>query len=326
MSKQLSFTDLEYANRKKITKREIFLRNMDRIIPWAEWVEMIEPYYYKNTRGRKAKSIETMLRMYLLQNWFNLSDAGVEDAIYDSFAMWNFMGIDFVEEQVPDATTLLHFRHLIEEKHIGEHIFEDINIRLEEAGLMMRGGTIMDATIIEAPSSTKNEDGKRDPDMHQTQKGNQWYFGMKAHAGADAGSGYVHTVTATAANVSDITEAHKLIRKDDEVVYGDSGYTGIEKRDEIKKDEQLSKIDYRINKRPKSVKTYNDAQIENRKSSVRCKVEHPFQLIKQFFGYRKTIYRGLAKNLNKLYILFGCANLVMCMRAGRVEEFCSCKL
>lgn len=326
MSKQLSFTDLEYANRKKVTKREKFLRSMDRIIPWAYWVEAIKPYYYTNIKGRKAKNIETMLRMYLLQNWFNLSDVGVEDAIYDSYAMRSFLKIDFMEEQVPDATTLLHFRHIIEKHHIGQQLFEDVKTRLEESGLIMHGGSIMDATIIEAPSSTKNKEGKRDPDMHQTKKGNNWHFGMKAHTGVDAGSGYVHTVTATAANVSDITEAHKLIREDDEVVYGDSGYTGIENRDEIKNDEHLSKAEYRINKRPKSVKTYSDAQIENRKSSVRCKVEHPFQLIKQFFGYRKTKYRGLAKNLNKLYILFGCANIVMCMRAGRTKEFCNCAL
>ena len=324
MSKQLSFTDLEYANRKKVTKREKFLKEMDNIIPWEDWVEVIKPYYYTNKKGRKAKDIETMLRMYLLQNWFNLSDVGVEDAIYDSYSMRSFVQIDFIEEQVPDATTLLHFRHIIEKHHIGQQLFEDIKARLENAGLIMHGGTIMDASIIEAPSSTKNKEGKRDPEMTSTEKGKQWHFGMKVHSGVDAGSGYIHTITATSANVHDITEGHKLIREDDNVAYGDSGYTGIEKREEIKKDKHLSEVEYRTNKRPRSIKTATERQIESRKSSVRSKVEHAFLIVKQQFGYSKTVYRGIEKNLNRFYMLFGSANLVMCIRAGRTAEFCNC--
>ena len=219
--KQESFSDMEYSCRKKKTKREEFLEIMDEIIPWDEWVGIIRPYYPTGERGRPPIEIEIMLRMYLLQCWFNLSDEGVEDAIYDSYAMRKFMGINFFEQDVPDATTLLHFRHLLEEHGIGKLFFDAINHCLERAGRMMRGGSIVDATLISAPSSTKNAEKKRDPEMHQTKKGNQWHFGMKCHTGVDAGSGFVHTVEATSANVHDVTVAAKLLREDDEVVYGD---------------------------------------------------------------------------------------------------------
>lgn len=327
--KQQTFSDMEYSNRRKKTKREEFLDSMDKMIPWEHWVSMIRPYYPSGKRGRPPKDIETMLRMYLMQNWFNLSDAAIEDSIYDSYAMRNFMHLDFFTEQVPDATTLLHFRHLLEKYKIGEQIFDDVAARLEKAGLIMRGGTIVDATIIAAPSSTKNKEGKRDPEMHQTKKGNQWYHGMKVHSGVDAGSGYVHTITGTAANVHDIEETANLIREDDEVVYGDSGYSGVEKRKEIRSDEHLSQVDFRTNKRPSSNKTPDsyqginwNKQIENRKSSTRCKVEHPFLIVKKQFGYSKVAYRGIAKNMNRFHILFASANLLMCIRAGRSDEFC----
>lgn len=327
--KQQTFSDIEYSNRRRKTKREEFLDSMDEMIPWDYWVSIIKPYYPSGKRGRPPKSIETMLRMYLMQNWFNLSDEGIEDAIYDSYAMRSFMHLDFLTEQVPDATTLLHFRHLIEENKIGKRIFDDVKSRLEKAGLIMHGGSIVDATIIAAPSSTKNKEGKRDPEMHQTKKGNQWYHGMKVHSGVDAGSGYVHTITGTPANVHDIDETVKLVREDDHVVYGDSGYSGIGKRDEIKNDDHLSKVEFRINLRPSSIKvpdTYKgtnwDKEIENRKSSTRCKVEHPFLIVKRQFGYAKVAYRGIAKNMNRFHILFASTNLVMCARAGRSKEFC----
>ena len=327
--KQQTFSDIEYSNRKRKNKREEFLESMDGIIPWEYWASIIRPCYPSGKRGRPPKNIETMLRMYLMQNWFNLSDEGIEDAIYDSYAMRSFMRLDFLTEQVPDATTLLHFRHLIEENKIGEKIFDDVKSRLEKAGLMMHGGTIVDATIIAASSSTKNRDGKRDPEMHQTKKGNQWYHGMKVHSGIDAGSGYVYSITGTATNVHDIEEAGKLLRKDDKVAYGDSGYSGIEKRNDIKNDEQFSKIEFRINRRPSSIKVPDsykginwDKEIESRKSSTRCKVEHPFLIVKRQFGYAKVAYRGIAKNMNRFHILFASANLVMCARAGRSQEFC----
>lgn len=325
--RQQSFTDIEYANRKRVTKREQFLDAMDRIIPWNHWIEIIRPYYPNGKRGRPPKGIELMLRMYLLQIWFTLSDEGLEDAIYDSYAMKSFLKIDFTTEQVPDATTLLKFRHLLEKNQIGEKIFKDINQRLDAAGLMMHGGTVVDATLVAAPPSTKNKEGKRDPEMHQSKKGNQWYFGMKVHAGVDAGSGYVHTITATSGNQHDVTEVHNLIREDDEVCYGDSGYLGIQNRAEIKNDEHLSQIDYRINQKPSRLKMNTDfgiqwdKQIENRKSSVRCKVEHPFLIVKRYFGYAKVAYRGIAKNLHRFQLLFGSANLLMCVRAGRTEDF-----
>lgn len=328
-SRQITFSDIEYGNRKRITKREEFLDIMEEIIPWDEWVKFVRPYYPSGKRGRPVKGIETMLRMYLLQNWFNLSDEGVEDAIYDSYAFRKFMKIDFVNEQVPDATTLLKFRHMIEENHIGEVFFNAIKRVMDATGHIMHGGTIVDATIINAPSSTKNAEKKRDPEMHQTKKGNEWKFGMKCNIGVDAGSGLVHSITTTSANVHDITEAHKLIREDDEVVYGDSGYTGIAKREEIRNDEHLANIEYRINRRPKSLPKVSDnaidweRYIDYRKSAIRCKVEHAFKIIKDTFGFRKVRYRGIAKNLNKLNVLFACANLLMVKRVQK--DFCPTK-
>ena len=243
--------------------------------------------------------------------------------------MKSFHGINFIDEQVPDATTLLKFRHVLEKHHIGEKIFKDVSDRLEKAGLIMHGGSIVDATIIAAPSSTKNKEGKCDPEMHQTKKGNQWYHGMKVHAGVDAGSGYVHTITGTEANVHDIDETVNLLREDDEVCYGDSGYSGVEKRPEIQDNKHFRNIKFRTNVRPSSLKISSsytgfnwDKEIENRKSSVRCKVEHPFLILKKQFGYAKVVYRGIAKNMNRFHILFASANLVKCFRAGRTAEFC----
>lgn len=220
---KISFTDVEYGQRRRVSRREEFLAMMDRTIPWAQWVKLIEPHYYSNTRGRKPRALETMLRMYLLQTWFSPSDEGVEEAIYDSYAMRGFMELDFTVEQVPDATTLLHFRHLMEGKNLGAELFAAQNRLFEEQGWVMRGGSIVDATIIAAPSSAKNAAGARDPEMHQTKKGNQWFFGLKAHIGVDAGTGYTHTVTATAANVHDLDQAAKLVRADDQVAYAAPG-------------------------------------------------------------------------------------------------------
>jgi IS5 family transposase len=320
----MTFSDYEYSLRKRTTKREEFLDIMEEIIPWDEWVDFVRPYYPDGRRGRPVKGIEKMLRMYLLQVWFNLSDEGVEDAIYDSYAFRKFMKIDFAEEQVPDATTLLKFRHLLERNHLGEAFFEAIKRVMDESGHIMHGGTIVDATIIEAPSSTKNAEKKRDPEMHQAQKGNTWHFGMKCHVGVDAGSGLVHSITATPANTADITETHKLLRADDEFAYGDNGYAGIAKRPEIRNDEHLSKIDFRINRRPKSLPKLPgnmidwEREIEHRKSAVRCKVEHVFRIVKNTFHFRKVRYKGLAKNFHKLNVLVACANLLM-VKQGEIN-------
>lgn len=328
MKQQQTFADVEYSGRKRTTKREKFLEEMEQIIPWSAWIGKIVPYYPEGKRGRPPRGIEVMLRMYLLQDWFSLSDEGIEDTIYDSYAMRKFLGINFLTEQVPDATTLLNFRHLLEEHQLCEAFFNDIKDRLEEAGLMMHGGTIVDATIIESTSSTKNKRKERDPEMHQTKKGNQWHHGMKVHIGVDAGSGYVHTITGTAANVHDIAETHALVRDDDHVVYGDSGYIGIEKRDEILGDEHLSLIDWLICRRPSSLNIKTDytgfnweKYIEHQKASVRCKVEHAFLIVKRQLGYRKTVYRGIAKNMNRFFMLFATANLLKVIRGGRTEEF-----
>jgi len=322
---QPSFTDVEYGNRRRVSRREQFLSMMDATIPWPVWVGLIAPFYYSDVpgkRGRKSKPIETMLRMYLLQVWFSLSDEGVEDAIYDSYAMRQFMALDFTTEQVPDATTLLHFRHLLEKHELGQRLFESQNQIFDEQGWIMRGGSIVDATIIAAPSSTKNQAGRRDPEMHQTKKGNQWYFGMKAHTGVDVGTGYAHSVTATAANVHDLDEAANLVRPDDQVVYADAGYQGAAGRSEIAEDHDLSTVEWRIaaGKAKLAAMTVWDRQIESRKASVRAKVEHPFLIVKRDFGFAKTRYRGIVKNLNHLHMLFASANWLMRARAVTLAE------
>lgn len=317
IEEQPSFTDVEYGNRRRVSRREQFLDAMDTTIPWDRWVGLIEPFYYNGKQGRKPKPVALMLRMYLLQVWFSLSDEGVEDAIYDSYAMRRFMGLDFAVEQVPDATTLLHFRHLLEKHQLGKKLFQAQNEIFEEQGWIMRGGTIVDATIIAAPSSTKNATGTRDPEMHQTRKGRQWYFGMKAHTGVDAGTGYVHSVTATAANVHDLDEAAHLVRDDDETVYADAGYLGAAKRPEFAGDERRSRIAWRTAARKGKLKTMAgpDRQEQTRHASVRSKVEHPYLIVKRDFGFTKTRYRGIAKNLNHLHMLFASANWLMRARA-----------
>jgi IS5 family transposase len=267
--------------------------------------------------------------MYLLQTWYNLSDEMTEDTIYDSYAMKEFVKIDFQEEDVPDATTLLGFRHLMEEAGLQKQLFDAINAILKREGMLWQGGSIVDATIIEASSSTKNSSKSRDPEMHQTKKGNEWHFGMKAHIGTDAGTGMVHSLSCTAANVPDIQEAHKLVREDDDFANADAGYVGIQQREEIRSNERLSGIEWRVNQRKgKRVQMeaalYKnaadhlewvgqpqwDARIEYLKSKVRSKVEHNFYIIKHLFGYRKVRYRGIEKNKARLYMLFAMANIL----------------
>lgn len=323
MARQTSFSDIEAASRRKRTKREEFLDRMDSAIPWDRLVDIIRPYYYPGRRGRPPVGIERMLRMYFLQLWFHLSDEGVEEAVYDSRAFSSFLGVGFGEgDQVPDATTLLKFRRIIEGNGLSDEILSCVNAMLEEEGVMMRGGSIVDATIIAAPSSTKNAEGARDPEMHSTRKGNQYYFGMKAHVGADAGSGLVHTVVATAANVHDVTQAHALIREDDAFCYADAGYAGARKRPEVASDRHLSSIDWRVGARPGKVRSMDpdgvERGIESRKASVRCKVEHPFQIVKRRFGWTKCRYRGIRKNESALKVLFALANVAMCVSAGRL--------
>ena len=320
MTKQRSIMDVMYEGKKRITKREAFLNAMEEIIPWSEWVGLIRPYYPKGERGRPPKEIETMLRMYLLQVWFTLSDELLEDSIYDSQSMRRFVGIDLIEENVPDATTLLKFRHMIEKNGIAKRLFNAINGVFTKCGYMMKEGTVVDATLISAPSSTKNAEKKRDPEMHQTKKGNQWYYGMKAHTGVDAQSGLVHAVEATAANVHDVAMAHKLLHGDENIAFGDSAYTGVNQREEIKA--LNADIDWQIAVRRSSIEKLPESekeaarQREHEKASKRAIVEHPFHIIKNIFGFRKIRYRGISKNHNLLYMLFASSNLLMCARRG----------
>lgn len=323
MARQTTFSDIENASRRRVTKRDEFLRQMDAAIPWAALVALVKPHYYEGRRGRKPIGVERMLRMYFLQLWFNLSDEGVEDAIYDSRAFSEFMGISFgLGDQVPDATTLLKFRRIIESKGLARQMLDCVNGILESEGVMMRGGSIVDATFVEAPSSTKNASGSRDPEMHQAKKGKNWHFGMKAHVGVDAGSGLVHTAVFTAANVSDVTVACGLLREDDSFCYADSGYTGVAKREEVASDERLSQVEWIVAEKPSRIKGEGglaaEHGIESRKASVRSKVEHAFLIVKRQFGYAKCRYRGIAKNASALTVLFALANVAMCVRAGRI--------
>ena len=311
---QISFSQMEYAGKKRVTRRERFLGEMERVVPWSALLEVLEPYYPKGKRGRPPIGLERMLRVYFIQQWYGLSDEGVEDAITDSQALRRFVGIDLSREDAPDATTLLQFRRLLETHRLTEKLFSCINGQLAAQGLLLKEGTIADATILSAPSSTKNREKARDPEMHQTKKGNQYYFGMKAHIGADSQSGLVHTVTGTAAHVADITETEKLLHGEEQVVFLDAGYTGIEKRAEVKE----KKVKWLVAMKRGKLKAMPEdrlktltGQLERAKASVRAKVEHAFHVLKNLFHYRKVRYKGLFKNTVQLHMLFGLVNLVL---------------
>ena len=316
---QSSFSELEYAAKKKVTRRDRFLSEIEAITPWVELERTVAPFYPSGSgRGRPPIGLSRMLRMYIAQQCFGLSDEGIEDALYDSQSIRRFVGIDLSRESAPDATTLLKFRRLLESHELTESIFNAINAHLAKKGLLLREGTIVDATLIAAPPSTKNREGKRDEEMHQTKKGRQWYFGMKAHIGVDAQSGLVHTLIGTAAHVSDVTQAQALLHGDETEAFGDAGYQGVEKRDENLE----CPVTWHIALRPSKRKALKDTPqgklvewIEHTKASIRAKVEHPFHVVKNLFRHRKTRYRGLAKNTAQLYSLFGFANLVLAKRA-----------
>ena len=313
---QTSFSQAEFADKKKITRREKFLARMEEIIPWASLLAVLEPFYPKGERGRPPVGLERMLRMYFLQQWYGLADEALEDALYDSQAMRGFVRIDLCADGVPDATTLLKFRRLLETNDLCKGLFTAINADLTARGLMMRAGTLVDATLLAAPPSTKNREKKRDPEMHQTRKGNQWYFGMKAHIGADRDSKLVHTVVVTAANVADITKTAELLHGQETQVHADAGYTGVEKREEITAldrpiDWQIARKRGQLKKLAEGPEKETLKAAEKAKASVRAFVEHPFHIIKNIFRHRKVRYRGLAKNGHQLHTLFGLANLVI---------------
>jgi len=315
---QTSFSELEYSLKKKQTRRDHFLAEIEAVTPWAALEKTLVPFYPSSGgRGRPPIGLARMLRMYVAQQCFGLSDEGIEDALYDSQAIRHFVGIDLSRESAPDATTLLNFRHLLERHQLTASIFNTINGHLAQKGLLLREGTIIDATLIAAPPSTKNKDGKRDPEMHQSKKGKQWYFGMKAHIGVDAQSGLVHTLIGTAGHVSDITQAQALLHGDETDVFGDAGYQGVEKREENLE----APVTWHVAMKPGKRKTLPGSalgdlleRIEHAKASIRAKVEHPFHVVKNLFGHRKTRYKGLAKNTAQLFSLFGLANLILARR------------
>lgn len=320
MIHQTSFAQAEFAGKKKLTRREKFLARMEAVLPWTKLLAVIAPHYPKGARGRPPLGLERMLRVYFLQQWYGLADEALEDALYDSQALRSFARLDLGAEGVPDATTLLKFRRLLETHDLCKGLFTAINADLTAQGLLLRAGTLVDATLIAAPPSTKNKEKQRDPEMHQTKKGNQWYFGMKAHIGADRDSKLVHTVVVTAANVADITKTAELLHGQEQQVHADAGYTGVEKRAEIVALER--QIDWQIAGKRGLLKAMAEGAekearkaAEKAKASVRAFVEHPFHLVKNLFRHRKVRYRGLAKNGHQLYTLFGLANVVIGARA-----------
>ena len=306
---QLSFATLDHQNKKKRTKRETFLAEMDAVVPWALLAALIEPFYPKVGNGRKPYPLEVMLRIYFLQQWYQLSDPGAEEALYDIQSMRAFAGLELGRDAIPDETTILNFRHLLERHALTDAMFQAVSKHLEDRGALLRGGTIMDATLIAAPPSTKNREGKRDPDMSQTKKGNQWYFGMKVHAGVDARSGLAHTIGVTTAKVADVSQTPNLIREDDRAVFGDKGYVN----EKFKRAAREAGVYWAVKDRAKPKRRLSRSQKKrNRKhGSVRAKLEHTFRVIKCQFGYRKTRYRGIAKNGAQVFSLMLLANLYM---------------
>ena len=307
--KQQTFSMTGYFDKGKKTRREIFLGEMEATMPWSRLCALIEPHYPKGSPagGRPPLPLERMFRIYCLQQWYNLSDPGAEEALYDSITMRGFAGVSTDEDVIPDETSILNFRRLLEKHKLTERLLTEINTHLAERGLLVGKGTIVDATIINAPSSTKNEKKKRDPQMHQTRKGKQWYFGMKIHTGTDADSGLVHTVKGTAANVADVNVLGELLHGGEESLHGDSAYHSKE----LKAHAEASGLEFNVNQRGTKHRPLTKTQrLRNRRlSRVRAVVEHPFLVVKRLWGHAKVRYRGIAKNLAQMNTLFALANL-----------------
>lgn len=308
MTNQTTFADLDYQNKKRKPRREKFLEQMDGLIPWEDMEERIRPYYPRGERGRPPYSVSTMLRVHVVQLCYNLSDPGMEEMLYEVESVRRFAGLR-LSEDLPDESTILHFRHLLEKHQLGQGLFEEIKGHLEKRGLRLREGTIVDATIIEAPSSTKNRSGERDPEMRQVKKGNQYHFGMKLHIGVDSRTGLVHSLSTTPANVHDVTQAHRLLHGGESDVWGDAGYVGVEKMEENRDLVVEWQVAMKPGQRRKLEPDSEAALAEKVKASIRARVEHPFWDVKGLFGYAKTRYRGLAKNTERLALLLGLSNL-----------------
>jgi len=318
--KQMSLGESGFERKTKRTRKREFLDEMNLVVPWAELVSLIAPHAPAPGAkgGRPPFAVETMLRIHFIQQWFNLSDPAMEEALYDMALFREFVGLDAGEDNLPDESTILRFRHLLEAHNLNLQILATVNATLAAKGLLLKSGTVVDATLIAAPSSTKNSSGERDPEMHQTKKGNQWHFGMKAHIGVDADSGLVHTVVGTAANVNDVTQAHALVHGEETDVFSDAGYQGVGKRNET----QDIEVNWHVAMRPGKRKALDKStpmgaildQLEQIKARIRAKVEHPFRVIKRQFGHVKVRYRGLAKNTAQLHTLFALSNLWMVRR------------
>lgn len=306
--------DLGLSLSTKRTRKREFLDEMNRVVPWAALVELVSPYAPEGKRGRPPFAVEAMLRIHFMQQWFTLSDPAMEEALHDVPLFREFAGLDNWSTRLPDESTILRFRHLLEKHKLAEQMLSVINDLLRDKGLMLRAGTVVDATLIAAPSSTKNASGERDPEMHQSKKGNQWFFGMKAHIGVDAESGLVHTVRGTAGNVNDVVEANALLHGDETDGFGDAGYQGVHKRPDAREGVTWH-IAMRPGKRRALDKTRRSHQLidelERLKAGIRAKVEHPFRVIKRQFGHVKVRYRGLKKNTAQLMTLFALSNLWM---------------
>ena len=309
--KQMTFASLDYANKKRVTRREKFLGEMDTVIPWVQLIAVIEPHYPKtNPRGgRPTLPLEAMLRVYFMQQWFALSDPAMEDELHESESMRRFAGLSLIDDAIPSDTSILRFLHLLEKHRLTETIGTEVRQLLKSRGLILRTGTIVDATIINAPSSTKNADGQRDPDMTQTKKGQQWYFGMKAHIGVDAESGLVHTVVTSTASVNDKCRFNDLLHGEETAVWADRGYDYPDIRRRCAERGQFLGI--AVRKTPGEPRWQVDRQINHLISKVRARVEHPFRIIKRQFGFTKVRYRGLEKNTAQIHSLFALANLFM---------------
>lgn len=307
--KQRALSMTGYFDKGKTTRREKFLAEMEQTVPWSRLCALIEPHYPKGSRagGRPPLPLERMFRVYCLQQWYNLSDPGAEEALYDSITMRQFAGVSTDEDVIPDETSILNFRRLLEKHRLTERLLTEINTHLSERGFIVGKGTIVDATIINAPSSTKNDKKKRDPQMHQTRKGKQWYFGMKIHTGTDADSGLVHTVKGTAANVADVNVLGELLHGGEDSLHGDSAYHSKE----LKAHAEANGLEFKVNQRGTKHHPLTKAQrLRNRRlSRVRAVVEHPFLVVKHLWGHAKVRYRGIAKNLAQMNTLFALANL-----------------
>ncbi len=318
--RQKSFAEGGFERYRKRTRREQFLDEMDQVVPWQKLCALVEPVYPKGEGpGRPPVGLERMLRIYFVQHWFNLSDPGVEEALYDSNAIRRFVGIDLGKEPAPDETTVCKFRHLLERHGLGRKMFNTVKRHLRSLGLKVSGGTIVDATIISAPSSTKNKAKQRDPEMHQTKKGNQWYFGMKGHIGVDSRTKLIHSVSTTAANVHDSRQLGELLHGKETRVWGDSAYR---RQGEVIAEKAPAALDFTNEKGTRNRPLSEEQKAHNHtKSKVRAKVEHPFLVIKRIFGFTKVRYRGLAKNTNRLEVACALANLFMARR--RLLRFAS---